>query len=137
MNATPHHFASLDTHIDPSCSRNLTTETAGTRVRVRSCQLPVTGAARCRAHSRCAGLASCLAAAQAVEDKCPARHVTPPTCLDADVLGAFRAGAVGWEMRVNAALREWLASLHPSRWRKQRRWRLTKVLAKRQSEPVG
>ena len=55
--------------------------------------------------------ASCRAAAQANEDKCSARHVIPPTRLDADVLGPFRAGAVGRQTRVNAALREWLASL--------------------------
>ena len=30
--------------------------------------------------------------------------------LDTDVLGAFRAGGVGWQTRVNAALKEWLAS---------------------------
>ena len=107
------------------------------RAGVRSCQLTVTGAARCRAHSRYAGLASCLAAAQANRDKCAARHVTPPTCLDADVLGAFRAGAVGWQTRVNAALRESLASHTPEPMAKERRCRLAQVLAKRQSEPVG
>ena len=30
--------------------------------------------------------------------------------LDPDVLGAFRAGGPGWQTRVNAALKEWLAS---------------------------
>ena len=30
--------------------------------------------------------------------------------LDQDVLGAFRAGGPGWQTRVNAALKEWLAA---------------------------
>jgi uncharacterized protein (DUF4415 family) len=30
--------------------------------------------------------------------------------LDRDVLGAFRAGGTGWQTRMNAALKEWLAS---------------------------
>ena len=30
--------------------------------------------------------------------------------LDPDVLGAFRAGGPGWQTRMNAALKEWLAS---------------------------
>lgn len=30
--------------------------------------------------------------------------------LDPEVLGAFRAGGPGWQTRVNAALKEWLAS---------------------------
>jgi uncharacterized protein (DUF4415 family) len=30
--------------------------------------------------------------------------------LDPDVLAAFRAGGAGWQTRVNAALKEWLAS---------------------------
>ena len=33
--------------------------------------------------------------------------------LDADVLGAFRASGAGWQTRVNAALKEWLASHAP------------------------
>jgi len=32
--------------------------------------------------------------------------------LDPDVLGAFRAGGPGWQTRMNAALKEWLAA-HP------------------------
>jgi uncharacterized protein (DUF4415 family) len=34
--------------------------------------------------------------------------------LDPDVLGAFRAGGPGWQTRMNAALKEWLAS-HPAK----------------------
>lgn len=30
--------------------------------------------------------------------------------LDPDILEAFRAGGSGWQSRVNAALREWLAT---------------------------
>ena len=30
--------------------------------------------------------------------------------LDQEVLGAFRAGGPGWQTRVNAALKEWLAA---------------------------
>jgi hypothetical protein len=30
--------------------------------------------------------------------------------LDPDVVGAFRAGGPGWQTRINAALKEWLAS---------------------------
>ena len=41
------------------------------------------------------------------------RHVTPPTRLAADVPGAFRAGTVVWQTRVNAALRERLAGHVP------------------------
>ena len=33
--------------------------------------------------------------------------------LDADVLAAFKAGGKGWQTRLNAALREWLAT-HPT-----------------------
>jgi uncharacterized protein (DUF4415 family) len=29
--------------------------------------------------------------------------------LDADIVEAFRAGGAGWQSRINAALREWLA----------------------------
>lgn len=32
--------------------------------------------------------------------------------LDADVLSAFRASGRGWQSRINAALREWIAK-HP------------------------
>lgn len=34
--------------------------------------------------------------------------------FDADVIEAFRAAGPGWQSRMNAALREWLAA-HPSR----------------------
>ena len=34
--------------------------------------------------------------------------------LDPDVLGAFRDGGPGWQTRMNAALKEWLAS-HPAK----------------------
>ena len=30
--------------------------------------------------------------------------------LDPDVVGAFRAGGPGWQTRINAALKEWLAA---------------------------
>jgi len=33
--------------------------------------------------------------------------------LDADVLAAFKASGKGWQTRLNAALREWLAT-HPT-----------------------
>ena len=78
-----------------------------------SCLLRALPGAGLTAVAQALPFASCLAAAQANEDKCPARHVTPSTRLDADVLGAFRAGAVGWQTRVNAALRAWLASHGP------------------------
>lgn len=35
--------------------------------------------------------------------------------LDPEVLGAFRAGGPGWQTRVNAALKEWLAAQPPER----------------------
>jgi uncharacterized protein (DUF4415 family) len=35
--------------------------------------------------------------------------------LDPEVLGAFRAGGPGWQTRVNAALKEWLAAQSPER----------------------
>ena len=35
--------------------------------------------------------------------------------LDPDVLGAFRAGGRGWQTRMNAALKEWLAAQPPKR----------------------
>ena len=35
--------------------------------------------------------------------------------LDPEVLGAFRAGGAGWQTRVNAALKEWLAGQPPKR----------------------
>jgi uncharacterized protein (DUF4415 family) len=34
--------------------------------------------------------------------------------LDPDVVSAFRAGGPGWQTRMNAALKEWLAA-HPSK----------------------
>ena len=34
--------------------------------------------------------------------------------LDADVLTAFRRGGEGWQTRINAALRAWLASWIPA-----------------------
>ena len=102
-----------------------------TGVATRSCQLPVTRDARFRAHGCRAGLATCLAAAQAIEDKCPVRRVTPPTRPDADVLCAFRAGAVGWQSRVNAGLGEWLARHAPEPMVKAAALAAGKVLAKR------
>jgi uncharacterized protein (DUF4415 family) len=33
--------------------------------------------------------------------------------LDADVVGAFRQGGVGWQTRINNALRDWLKT-HPT-----------------------
>jgi len=35
--------------------------------------------------------------------------------LDPDVVGALRASGPGWQTRVNAALKEWLASQPPKR----------------------
>lgn len=35
--------------------------------------------------------------------------------LDPDVVGALRASGPGWQTRVNAALKEWLASQPPQR----------------------
>jgi uncharacterized protein (DUF4415 family) len=40
--------------------------------------------------------------------------------LDPEVLGAFRAGGPGWQTRVNAALKEWLAAQPKGRARRQR-----------------
>ena len=40
--------------------------------------------------------------------------------LDQEVLGAFRAGGRGWQTRVNAALKEWLAK-HPQKRRTRSR----------------
>jgi uncharacterized protein (DUF4415 family) len=34
--------------------------------------------------------------------------------LDREVVGAFRAGGPGWQTRMNAALKDWLAS-HPAK----------------------
>lgn len=34
--------------------------------------------------------------------------------LDREVVGAFRAGGPGWQTRMNAALKDWLAA-HPAR----------------------
>jgi uncharacterized protein (DUF4415 family) len=39
--------------------------------------------------------------------------------LDRDVLGAFRSGGPGWQTRVNAALKEWLAARSKPRSRRQ------------------
>lgn len=39
--------------------------------------------------------------------------------LDPEVLGAFRDGGPGWQTRMNAALKEWLAE-HPSKSRAKR-----------------
>lgn len=41
----------------------------------------------------------------------PKEHVN--IRLDADVLGAFKEGGVGWQTRINSALRDWLKT-HPS-----------------------
>ena len=41
----------------------------------------------------------------------PKQHVN--IRLDADVLRAFKSRGPGWQTRVNAALREWLASHSP------------------------
>lgn len=35
--------------------------------------------------------------------------------FDLDVLEAFRSGGPGWQSRMNAALREWLATHRPAR----------------------
>ena len=40
--------------------------------------------------------------------------------LDREVLGAFRAGGPGWQTRMNAALKEWLAAQPKPRVRRQR-----------------
>ena len=40
--------------------------------------------------------------------------------LDRDVVGAFRAGGPGWQTRVNAALKQWLAT-HPQKRRTRNR----------------
>jgi uncharacterized protein (DUF4415 family) len=40
--------------------------------------------------------------------------------LDREVLGAFRAGGPGWQTRMNAALKEWLATQSKQRARRQR-----------------
>jgi uncharacterized protein (DUF4415 family) len=40
----------------------------------------------------------------------PKEHVN--IRLDADVVGAFRQGGVGWQTRINNALRDWLKA-HP------------------------
>ena len=39
--------------------------------------------------------------------------------IDRDVLGAFRAGGPGWQTRMNAALKEWLAE-HPGKAKARR-----------------
>jgi uncharacterized protein (DUF4415 family) len=39
--------------------------------------------------------------------------------LDREVLGAFRAGGPGWQTRMNAALKEWLATRPKPRSRRQ------------------
>jgi uncharacterized protein (DUF4415 family) len=41
----------------------------------------------------------------------PKEHVN--IRLDADVVGAFRQGGVGWQTRINNALRDWLKA-HPT-----------------------
>lgn len=38
-----------------------------------------------------------------------ARKISTTIRLDADVMEAFRAGGEGWQSRINAVLREWLA----------------------------
>jgi uncharacterized protein (DUF4415 family) len=38
--------------------------------------------------------------------------VTTTVRLDPDVLEAFRAAGRGWQMRLNAALRDWLSTHH-------------------------
>ena len=43
----------------------------------------------------------------------PQGQALQPEFAVADVLGAFRASGVGWQTRVNAALKEWLASHAP------------------------
>lgn len=42
--------------------------------------------------------------------KSPAPKVSTTIRLDADVLDHFRAAGDGWQSRINAALREWMAS---------------------------
>ena len=37
-------------------------------------------------------------------------RVPPAIRLDADVLSAFRASGLGWQTRINEALRDWLQS---------------------------
>ena len=39
--------------------------------------------------------------------------------LDREVVGAFRAGGPGWQTRMNAALKDWLAS-HPTKAKDRR-----------------
>jgi uncharacterized protein (DUF4415 family) len=43
----------------------------------------------------------------------PKEHVN--IRLDADVVGAFRQGGVGWQTRINNALRDWLKAHPPAR----------------------
>lgn len=61
------------------------------------------------------GVAATVAAVQRTRgpNKRPAKEQVAIR-LDPDVLGAFRAGGPGWQTRMNAALKEWLAS-HPAK----------------------
>lgn len=57
------------------------------------------------------GVAATVAAIRRArgQEKKPAKEQVA-VHLDQDVLGAFRAGGPGWQTRLNAALKEWLAA---------------------------
>jgi len=43
------------------------------------------------------------------QGKCGSPKTSTTIRLDADIIDRFRAGGPGWQSRINAALREWLA----------------------------